>query len=82
MKAHRAESGILFHLYQGACCAVFVLAVLALSGCASMADFSANRMDNRIACTVAKDKLYALSEWGPVSFGARISDLDRAAVCR
>ena len=55
-----------------------IIAALALSGCASLE----GTLDNRVVCTAAKDKAYALSEYGPVSIGARISELDRAVICR
>lgn len=57
---------------------VLIFAAALLSGCVTLE----GRLDNRLVCTVAGDKLYALSEWGPVGFSARISDLDRQKVCK
>lgn len=48
------------------------------AGCATLD----GKLDNRVVCTAAGDKAYALSEYGPVSLGARISDLDRKVICR
>jgi hypothetical protein len=56
-----------------------LLATLLLSGCLATLD---GKLENRVVCTVAKDNAYALSEYGPVSIGSRISDLDRAVICR
>ena len=55
-----------------------LFAAFSMTGCLATFD---GKLDNRIVCTVAGEKLYALSEWGPVSFGSRISDLDRKVVC-
>jgi hypothetical protein len=54
-----------------------VLAVL-LSGCASLE----GKLDNRVVCTAAGDKAYALSEYGPLSVGAQIAEADRAVICK
>jgi hypothetical protein len=59
--------------------ALVILAALSLSGCLATFD---GTMENRVVCTAAKDKAYALSEYGPVSIGARISELDRAVICK
>lgn len=57
---------------------LIALAVLALAGCGTLD----GKLDNRLVCTVAGDKLYAISEYGPISIGSRISDTDRRVVCR
>lgn len=54
-------------------------ASVASTGCLATLD---GKLDNRVVCTAAKDKAYALSEYGPVSIGARISELDRAVICK
>lgn len=56
---------------------IALFAVLA-SGCASLD----GKLENRLACSVAKDKLYAISEYGPVGLSATLSDKDRAVVCK
>ena len=56
-----------------------LLSIPLLSGCLATFD---GKLENRIVCTVSGDKLYALSEYGPVGISARISDLDRAVVCK
>jgi hypothetical protein len=52
----------------------FVLATLA--GCSTV------NLDNRVTCTVAKDKAFFVSEWGPLGVSATISEADRAAICK
>lgn len=39
-------------------------------------------MSNRIACTVAKDKGFFVSEYGPVGVSAVIDSKDAAAICK
>lgn len=55
-----------------------ILVLLALAGCAGLD----GKLENRVACTVAGDKLYAISEYGPVGISATMSDKDRAVICR
>jgi hypothetical protein len=59
---------------------LIILSAFLLAGCGSLS--LEGKLDNRVVCTVAKDKLYALSEYGPVSIGARISDKDRDVICK
>jgi hypothetical protein len=56
---------------------ILLLLAAFTSGCASLE----GKIDNNLACTVAKDKLFMVSEWGPVSFGAKIRQADTEAVC-
>ena len=57
--------------------ALFAMA-LAASGCASLE----GKLDNRVVCTLAGDKAYALSEYGPISVGSRVADEDRQVICK
>lgn len=50
---------------------------LLLSGCAGME----TSLENRIACTVARDSAYAVSLWGPVGITAKIAPRDAKVVC-
>lgn len=59
--------------------AIIALAAPMLTGCLATLD---GKMDNRIACTAAGDKLYAISEYGPLGITSRISDADRKVVCK
>ncbi len=52
------------------------LAVLT-SGC-TMTDALANR----IACTVAKDEAFMVSEYGPVGISSKIDQRDSAVICK
>jgi len=49
----------------------------ALSGCATKPSF----LDNRVVCTVAQDKAFAVSQWGPVGISAEIAEADRKVIC-
>lgn len=50
---------------------------LFLAGCASP-----KWLDNRVACTVAKDEAHVLSKWGPVSIGSQVAAPDAAVLCK
>lgn len=54
------------------------LAVLILTGCAALD----GKLDNRVACTAAKDKAFVVSEWGPIGITGKLHDADRAVVCK
>lgn len=52
----------------------------ALAGCATLDGLN---FDNRIACSVARDKAFVVSEWGGrVGISSTIADADRAVICR
>lgn len=57
--------------------ALIILAAL-LSGCASLD----GKLENRLACTVSKDRAYVVSEYGPIGITGKIAEQDRAAICR
>lgn len=57
---------------------LILLAALALSGCATLENLP---LDNRVVCTVARDKAFVVSEWGPVGISSKIADADRAVIC-
>ena len=50
----------------------------ALSGCATKPHF----LDNRVVCTVAQDKAFAVSQWGPVGISAEIAEADTKVICQ
>lgn len=56
--------------------ALFALALL--PGCAT---FDGAVLENRLACTVAGDKLFVISQYGPVGITSVIADQDRKKVC-
>jgi hypothetical protein len=59
---------------------LILLPLLALlSGCLATFD---GKLENRLACTVAGDKLMVISEYGPIGISATISEKDRAVICR
>jgi hypothetical protein len=49
-----------------------------LSGCATRPAF----LENRVVCTVAKDKAFGVSQWGPLGITAEVSPKDAAVICR
>lgn len=57
-----------------------ILATLALTGCASL-DLE-GQLENRVACTVAKDKAFTVSEYGPIGITGKIADKDAAVICK
>lgn len=60
---------------------LIILAALSapmLSGCLATFD---GQIDNNLACTVAKDKLFMVSEWGPIGISSKIRKADTEAVC-
>jgi hypothetical protein len=57
---------------------VAAIATPLLSGC--LATFE-GQIDNNLACTVARDKLFMVSEWGPVGISTKIRKADTEAVC-
>lgn len=58
--------------------ALTLFAALALTGCTTLD----GKLENRIACTVAKDKAFIVSEYGPVGISATVSPKDAAVVCK
>jgi hypothetical protein len=57
---------------------MLMLTTLVVSGCASLD----GKLENRVACTMAKDKAFVVSEYGPVGISAIISDKDRQVICK
>lgn len=51
---------------------------LALAGCAT---FDV-QLDNRVTCTVAKDKAFVVSQWGPVGVGSQVAAADAQVMCK
>lgn len=62
---------------------LILLAVLAAAGAASgCATFDGKLLENRVACTVAKDEAHVISKYGPVGVASKIADADRAVICK
>ena len=57
--------------------ALALAAGMASTGCATLE----GKLDNRLACSVAGDKLFAVSEYGPIGIASTIADADRRVVC-
>lgn len=55
--------------------------VLLLAGCATSIE-GLGQFENRLACTLARDRAYVVSEYGPLGISSRIADIDREVVCR
>ena len=59
---------------------LIALIALALAGCGT---FNGLTFENRVACTVGKDKAYTVSEWGGrIGISSEIADADRAVICK
>lgn len=56
-----------------------LIAILAaaLAGCSSVSP----NFENRLACTVAGDKLFVVSQYGVIGISSVVADADRRAVC-
>jgi hypothetical protein len=54
-----------------------LLLSLLLTGCASP-----KWLENRVACTVARDEAHIVSKWGPFSIGAQVATSDAAVLCK
>lgn len=52
--------------------------ILLLGGCGSLE----GKFENRIACTLAKDKAFVVSEYGPLGISSVIAEQDRKEVCK
>jgi hypothetical protein len=59
---------------------LFALTMLALmlSGCSTLD----GKFDNRVVCTVARDKAFVVSEYGPIGIANTISKVDQAVICK
>jgi hypothetical protein len=71
-----AQAGFV-HLRLLSALALLTLGV-ALSGCATLD----GPLENRVACTVAKDKAFVVSQWGAVGITGQIAEADRQVVCK
>lgn len=55
-----------------------LLVASGMTGCGTLD----GKLENRVACTVAKDKLYAVSEFGPIGITSKVAEADRAVICK
>lgn len=53
---------------------LLLAALLLLTGCVTM--------DNRVACTVAMDKAFFISQYGGLGISSEIAEADAEAICR
>ncbi len=56
------------------------LAAVLLPGCALTKEIEG--LENRIACSAAKDELYVVSKYGRVAIASVISAKDREVICK
>lgn len=54
-----------------------IISVLALAGCSATLPV----LDNRITCTVARDKAFVVSEYGPIGVASTIATADQQVIC-
>jgi hypothetical protein len=71
---HLSHPSIGTALYVG----LLLLAAAVLAGCGTLD----GKLENRVACTAAKDAAFVVSLWGPVGISATIADQDRAVICK
>ncbi|MCM2250852.1 MAG: hypothetical protein NDJ19_00695 [Ramlibacter sp.] len=60
--------------------AALLAAVALLAGCAGLTP-GAPPLENRVVCTVARDRAYTVSLWGPAGLTAQIAAADAAVIC-
>jgi hypothetical protein len=51
----------------------------ALAGCASTRP---EFLENRVVCTVAQEKAFVVSQWGPVGITAEVASADAKVICK
>lgn len=56
-----------------------LLATLGMTGCATTRP---TFLENRLMCTVAKDKAAVVSQWGPIGIASEIRQADTQVVCK
>lgn len=61
---------------------LIALAVMAAAGATSGCASLDGKLENRVSCTVARDKAHVISEWGPVGLATVISPKDAAVICK
>lgn len=59
--------------------AAALLAIVA-SGCAINTKALDKQLETRLVTTVTGDEAFALSKWGPISFGAKLAEIDAQAI--
>jgi len=57
---------------------LLLTSLLLLSACGTLD----GKLDNRVVCTVSKDKAFVVSEYGPVGVASTISKADQAIICK
>jgi hypothetical protein len=55
-----------------------LVVVLPMTGCASLE----RQFENRILCTMAKDRAMVASMWGPIGIASNVRDADAAVMCK
>lgn len=57
-----------------------LLMTLGLSGCGNLTQPSF--LENRLMCTLSKDKAAVVSQWGPIGIASEIRKADTAVICK
>lgn len=60
---------------------LIVLALVTLAGCSSITSGIGAQLENRVACTAARDKALYVSEYGPIGVASTIDAKDAAVIC-
>lgn len=59
---------------------ILILVAILLSACSAIPGLDST-FENVLSCAVAGDKAYVNSEYGPLSVGTRLRDVDVTAIC-
>ena len=57
---------------------ILLTSLLLLSACGTLQ----GKLENRVACTVAHDKAFFVSEYGPLGIASTIANQDRDVICK
>jgi hypothetical protein len=55
-----------------------LVVVLPMTGCGSLE----RQFENRLLCTMAKDRAMVASMWGPIGIASNVRDADAAVMCK
>jgi hypothetical protein len=63
---------------RGAFVRSVLIVVLPLTGCSTIE----RQFENRILCTMAKDRAMVASMWGPIGIASNVRDADAVVMCK
>jgi uncharacterized protein YceK len=60
---------------------IFLVASVSLAGCGSIS-LNPQALENRVACTVARDTAFGVSQYGPVGITSQLAKTDTEVLCK